>query len=176
MSQTGHAQKPVDDKQPVPSMPRPQAEHGWLRKLLGDWTYEVDFGPKHEGPRSSGTEHGRAIGEFWVQLEGRGVMPGSSEPDTMIQTLGFDAAKRQFSGTWIGSMMGHLWLYEGELDAAHDRLTLTSEGPSMTEAGKMALYRDVIEFQGADQRTLTASAQQPDGTWSTFMVTTYRRT
>ena len=176
MSQTGPAQKPVNDPQPVASLPGPQAEHRWLRKLIGDWTYESDLAPEHQGAKATGTERGRAIGEFWVQLEGAGQMPGSGEPATTIQTLGFDTAKRRFTGTWIGSMMGHHWLYEGELDAAHDRLTLTSEGPSMTEEGTMALYRDVIEFQGDDRRTLTASAQQPDGTWAPFMVVTYRRT
>jgi hypothetical protein len=40
----------------------------------------------------------------------------------------------------------------------------------------MALYQDVIEFQSGDQRTLTASMQQPDGTWQQFMTVVYRRT
>jgi hypothetical protein len=175
MSQAGPAQKPVDDPKPAASNPVPQAEHRWLRKLLGNWTYETDLGPEHQGAKATGTERGRAIGELWVQLEGAGAMPGSGDPATTILKLGFDTAKRRFTGTWIGSMMTYQWLYDGELDAAHDRLTLTSEGPSMSEEGTMALYRDVIEFQGDDQRTLTASAQQPDGTWSAFMTVTYRR-
>jgi len=45
----------------------------------------------------------------------------------------------------------------------------------MTDEGKTALYRDVIEFQGPDQRTLTASMQHADGTWGPFMTMTYRR-
>ena len=175
MSQTGSTQKPVDDAKPGPSTPEPQAEHRWLRKLLGNWTHETDLGPEHKGAKATGTELGRAIGEFWVQLEGSGEMPGSLERMTSIQTLGFDTVKRRFTGTWIGSPMAHQWLYDGELDAAHDRLTLTSEGPSMSDERTMALYRDVIEFQGDDQRTLTSSVQQPDGTWTPFMVVTYRR-
>lgn len=174
MSQSGPEQ-PVDDPQAVASNPGPQPERRWLRKLLGIWTYEADLDPEHQGAKATGTERGRAIGEFWVQLEGAGGMPGSGEPATTIQTLGFDPTKRRFTGTWIGSMMAHHWLYDGELDAGHDRLTLTSEGPSMSGEGTMALYRDVIEFQGDDQRTLTASTQQPDGTWSAFMVVRYRR-
>ena len=174
MSQTGSAQKPVDDPQPMTSNPAPQAEHQWLRKLLGNWTYEMDLGPEHPGAKAAGTERGRAIGELWVQLEGVGPMAGG-DSHTSILTLGFDTAKRRFTGTWIGSMMTHQWLYDGELDAAHDRLTLTSEGPSMTEEGKMALYRDVIEFQGDDRRTLTGSMQQPEGTWRAFMTVTYNR-
>lgn len=175
MSQTGSAQTPVDDSQQGPPAAGPQAEHQWLRKLLGEWTYETDLAPEHGGGKATGTERGRAIGDFWVQLEGTGAMPGSGEPATTILTLGFDAAKGRVTGTWIGSMMAHQWLYDGELDAAHDRLTLTSEGPSMTDEGKTALYRDVIEFQGPDQRTLTASMQHADGTWGPFMTMTYRR-
>jgi hypothetical protein len=176
MAQSGSAQKPVDDAQPVGSAtPGAQAEHRWLQKLVGEWTHETDLGPEHQGAKAAGQERGRSIGEFWVQLEATGQMPGTGDEATWITTLGFDVAKRRFTGTWIGSMMAHHWLYDGELDAAHDRLTLTAEGPSMTEEGRTALYRDVVEFQGDDQRTLTASMQQPDGTWQTFMTVTYRR-
>jgi hypothetical protein len=176
MSQTSSAPKPVDVPPPASKGPVAQAEHQWLKKLVGAWTYETDLGPAHQGAIATGTERGRSIGDFWVQLEGTGQMPGSSDPTTAIMTLGFDRAKGRFTGTWIGSMMTEQWLYDGELDAAHDRLTLASEGPSMSEDGKTALYRDVIEFQGDDQRTLTASMQQPDGTWQPFMTVTYRRT
>ncbi len=173
MSQTGSAQKPVDDSQPAAfTNPEPQAGHRWLQKLVGEWTYETE----HQGAKATGTERGRSIGDLWVQLEATGQMPGSSDATTSIMTLGFDTARRRFTGTFIASMMTHQWLYDGERDAAHDRLTLTSEGPSMSEEGKMALYRDVIEFQSDDQRTLTASMQQPEGTWQPFMTVSYRRT
>jgi hypothetical protein len=177
MSQTGSAQQPADaTPQAAFTIPQPQAEHRWLQRLLGEWTYEIEFGPEHHGGKATGTERGRAIGDLWVQLEGTGQMPGSSGPTVSIMTLGFDTAKGRFTGTFIGSMMTHQWLYDGELDVAHDRLTLTSEGPSMSAEGTMALYRDVIEFQTDDRRTLTASMQQPDGTWQPFMTASYRRT
>jgi hypothetical protein len=177
MSQTGSAQKLVGDTQQTASTnPGQQAEHRWLQKLLGEWTYETDLGPEHQGAKAAGTERGRSIGDFWVHLEATGQMPGSSAEATSIMTLGFDSAKGRFTGTWIGSMMPQLWLYDGTLDTAHDCLTLTSEGPSMSEEGTMALYRDVIEFQSDDQRTLTASMQQPDGAWQPFMTVSYRRT
>jgi hypothetical protein len=173
MSQTGSANTPVQDTQQAQfKRPEPQAEHRWLHKLVGDWTYETE----HEGVRATGTERGRSIGDLWVQLEGTGQMPGTSDPTTSVMTLGFDTARRRFTGTFVASAMTHQWLYDGELDTARDRLTLTSEGPSMIDEGKMALYQDVIEFQSDDQRTLTASMQQPDGTWQHFMTVSYRRT
>lgn len=176
MSETGSTQKLAGEAQPAYTHPKAKAEHRWLQKLVGEWTYETDLGPAHKGGKATGTERGRTIGEFWVQLESAGQMPGSGAEATWITTLGFDMAKRRFTGTWIGSMMPHQWLYDGELDTASDRLTLTSEGPSMSDESQMALYRDVIEFQGDDQRTLTASMQQADGAWQPFMTVSYRRT
>ena len=176
MSETGSAQKQAGDTQPAYTPPTAHAEHRWLKKLVGEWTYETDLGPEHKGAKATGTERGRTIGEFWVQLESTGQMPGSGAPATSIMTLGFDMKKRRFTGTWIGSMMPQQWLYDGELDTTNNRLTLTSEGPSMADESKTALYRDVIEFQADDQRTLTAFMQQPDGGWQPFMTISYRRT
>ncbi len=167
------------DKSPIcallaPGQPGPSI--GGCRSWWAPGPMRPNLGPEHQGAKATGTERGRAIGDLWVQLEGTGETPGSSDPTTSVMTLGFDTAKRRFTGTWIGSMMTEQWLYDGELDAAHDRLTLTSEGPSMTDKGQTALYRDVVEFQGDDQRTLTAAMQQADGTWQPFMTVRYRRT
>jgi hypothetical protein len=91
-------------------------------------------------------------------------------------TLGYDPQGKRFVGTWIGSMMTHLWMYEdGALDAAGRTLTLNAEGPSMSGDGTMAKYQDVIEFKSDDHRTLTARILRPDGTWHEFMTVHYRR-
>ena len=39
----------------------------------------------------------------------------------MIMTLGYDPQKKRFVGTLIGSMMTHLWVYDGALDAGRRR-------------------------------------------------------
>jgi len=41
-----------------------------------------------------------------------------------MMTLGYDPQKKRYLGTWIGSMMSHLWVYEVELDASGSVLTL----------------------------------------------------
>lgn len=160
--------------------PEPQREHVWLHKLVGDWTYETSLisaeGPSAE--RSSeaqfrGSETVRSIGGLWVIAEGQGDAPGAIAV-TSLMTIGFDPEKRRFTGTWIGSMMAHLWLYDGELDAAGRILTLDSEGPSMRGDGSTASYRDVIEVKHDDHRILRALVQE-DGTWREFMTTHYRR-
>jgi hypothetical protein len=71
-------------------------------------------------------------------------------------------------------MMTNLWVYDGELTG--DTLTLNSEGPDWEAPGKLANYRDVIEFQDDDHRTLTAFVLGSDGTWSELMKVFYRRT
>jgi hypothetical protein len=90
-------------------------------------------------------------------------------------TLGYDAARKRYVGTFIGSMMSHLWLYDGSLDAAGKVLTLDSEGPSFSGDGKMAKYQDIIEIKGRDERTLSSQVLGDDGKWRHFMTATYRR-
>jgi hypothetical protein len=93
----------------------------------------------------------------------------------MIMTLGYDPMKNRFVGTFVGSMMTNMWVYEGALDAKGTTLTLDTEGPSMTGDGSIAPYRDVIEMKSDDVRVMTSQGQGPDGKWVAFMTTTYRR-
>src|SRR5262245_12489669 len=84
--------------------------------------------------------------------------------------------KKRFVGTFIASVMTNLWLYEGELDASGNVLSLNSEGPSFTEEGKTAKYRDVIEFKNDDLRVFSSQILGDHGKWQTFMTANYRRT
>jgi hypothetical protein len=155
----------------------PQKEHRWLQKLVGDWTYhtEASAAPGQPPLKATGTETVRSIGDIWVQARGEGEMPGGGQA-TSVMTLGYDPKKQRFVGTWIGSMMKHMWTYDGRLDAAERVLTLDSEGPSMADDGTMARYQDVIELKNDGRRTLTARVLEADGTWKQFMTTEYRRT
>ena len=73
-------------------------------------------------------------------------------------------------------MMTHLWAYDGALDVAECVLTLESDGPSMAGDGKLSKYRDAIEIESDDRRTLTSSALGADGVWRQFMTARYQRT
>jgi hypothetical protein len=148
----------------------PQEGHRWLQRLLGDWTSEEGEEPK----KCRGTESVRPLGELWVLAEGQGDMPGGGEAQ-MLMTLGYDPAKGKFVGTWVGSVMTNLWVYEGTLDESGNKLTLETEGPDFGGSGKMAQYRDTIEFLSDDHRTLTGSTKGEDGQWKQFMVTHYYR-
>ena len=154
----------------------PGKEHQWLHKLVGEWTYEGEAicGPDQPPAKSTGTENVRPLGGLWVLCEGQGEMPGGG-PATTLMTLGYDPQKQRYVGTWVGSMMTNLWVYDGALDAAGAVLTLEAEGPSMTGDGKAARYRDVIEFKGDDHRVMTSHVLGDDGTWRQFMTANFRR-
>jgi hypothetical protein len=154
----------------------PQQEHRWLQRLVGEWTYvhECIPGPNQPPMKASGTESVRSLGGLWTIGEGRGEMPGGGEAVSSM-TLGYDPVRKRFVGSFVASMMTHLWIYDGQLDAAGKVLTLDTEGPSMTGDGKLVKYQDIFEFLSNDHRTLTSRMLGEDGTWIQFMVANYHR-
>jgi hypothetical protein len=154
----------------------PQKEHQWLQKLVGEWTYEGEatMEPGKPPEKCTGTESVRSMGGVWVLCEGRGEMPGGGTATTLM-TLGFDPLKKGYVGTFIGSMMTYLWVYDGSMDAAEKVLTLEVDGPSMAGDGKVVKYRDGIELKSDDHRVLTSRMLGDDGQWHLFMTAHYRR-
>lgn len=154
----------------------PQKEHEWLQKLVGDWSFEGEciMGPDQPPMKSTGSQSVRSLGGLWMIGEGTGECPDGSTMNSII-TLGYDPQRQRFVGTFIASMMSHLWPYDGALDASGKVLTLDSEGPSFAGNGKMAKYQDIIEVQSADHWILKSRMQGDDGKWHEFMTAHYRR-
>ena len=61
----------------------PQKEHGWLQKLVGEWTSEAEATMEPGKPPETfrGTESVRSLGGLWVLAEGQGEMPGGGTAD-----------------------------------------------------------------------------------------------
>lgn len=152
----------------------PVQEHEFLTALAGEWTYdgEAMMGPDQPPMKFAGTETVRSIGGLWIIGEGRGKMPDGADA-TMILTVGYDPAVNKYVGTWIGSMMTRLWVYD--ITRVGHTLNMESDGPSFGDPKVMTRYRDAIEVKSADHRVFTASVKQPDGTWMTFMTAEYKR-
>lgn len=153
------------------------AEHAWLRQLVGEWRSEMAEmdGVAQPAGTIAGTETVRSLGEVWILAEGRSQTPDGT-PAQMLMTLGYDPAQGCFVGSWVGSMMNHLWHYRrGTLDADRRVLTLEAEGPRFDGQPGLVPYRDVIELVDADTRLLHGNLQAPDGSWSRFMTARYRR-
>lgn len=167
-----------DGTQEMPMGAEPDNEHEWLAQLVGDWEYEGEaiMAPGEPAQEFSGTESVRSLGELWVVGEGTVPMPDGGEGTTVI-TLGYDPQKRRFVGTFVGSMMTHLWIYDGELEEDGKTLTLYTEGPDMAPGseGRMVPYKDVVRLESPDHRVLRSHQRGDDGEWHQFMESHYRR-
>ncbi|CDZ31273.1 ABC-type uncharacterized transport system, permease and ATPase component [Neorhizobium galegae bv. officinalis] len=152
-------------------MPKPQAEHGFLERMVGLW----EVTSTSMGHDEKWVEVCRALNGIWFVAEGSGEMPGGGGPATTILTLGYDPAKGKYVGTWLGTMMNHLWVYEGEVSDDGSTLNLYTSGPDFANPGKTGDYREQIIFTDDDHRTFNSSAKQPDGTWQQFMEAHYAR-
>jgi hypothetical protein len=153
----------------------PQQQHRWLERLVGEWTSEMEcsMGPDQPPMKSRGVEVVRSLGGLWTIGEGEGEIPGGGTAKS-IMTLGYDPRIDRYLGTFVASMMAHLWVYNGSLDAAERVLTLDTEGPDFTQQ-KTAKYQDIIEFVDDDHRILTSRVQGDDGEWTHFMTAHYHR-
>lgn len=158
----------------MPEMPQPREQHRWLEKLAGDWESDVKiFTQPDEAPvESKSTESAAMLGGFWLISKGEGDMMGA--PFKSVLTIGYDADKEKFVGSWIDTAMGKLWIYEGTLDEAETTLTLESEGHCPMR-GETAKFRDVVELKSPDHKVVTSMTQTPDGEWITLVVVDSRK-
>lgn len=149
----------------------PQPEHKWLEQLVGEWTFESNCHMGPDGPTMTarGSETVRSFGGLWTIGEAE-----SGDGWQSVMTLGYDTASQKYVGTFIATMMTHLWIYSGTLDDAGKVLTLDTVGPNFTD-GSMVKYQDIIEIIDANTRTLTSQKPDPDGKWVQFMRATYTR-
>ncbi|MGG5823212.1 DUF1579 family protein [Falsiroseomonas sp. HW251] len=152
----------------------PTPDHGWLHRLLGEWRFETEcVMPGGDVQKASGVERVRSLGAYWVVGESEGSMPGGGQAKWIV-TMGFDVAAQRFRGTFVGSMMPHMFVYDGALEADGRTLTLDTEGPAMDRPG-MARFQDIVTMLGDDERTLISRVQGPDGSWTQIMSSRFQR-
>ena len=164
---------------PPPGSPfaiEPLPQHGWLTRLLGEWrvTSECDGPPGQPPLRGTATERVRMLGSYWIIGESEGDCPGGGGIARMVVTLGADPATQRFRGSFVGSMMPWMFVYDGALDDSAMTLALDTEGPAMHGPGT-ARYRDSVTMEGDAARILTSEVLQPDGSWQRIMSGRYER-
>lgn len=155
---------------------KPVKEHEWLTRLVGEWSYEAEaeMGPDKPKMKTKGEETVRSLGGLWIIAEGWGEMPDGERGETRM-TIGYDPKTKRYPGTWVGSMMTHMWVYDGEMDKSGKILTLNAEGPSFMDPSKMAKFQDIIEIVSDDHRVLRSQFKTDTGEWIHFMTANYRR-
>lgn len=158
----------ADPPKPAP----PLKEHQWLQQLEGNWTTDTEalMEPGKPPMKFNGTESTRSLGGYWTMSELKGDVMGQAIMG--IMTLGYDAKKGKYIGTWVCSADSTMFTYEGTV--AGNTLTLETEGPNpMT--GKLAKMRDVIEVKSKNHKILTSHIQGDDGKWTKFMTMNSKR-
>ena len=123
--------------------------------------------------KCKGSMSARMLGGFWLVSEAKGDVMGTQV--TALQTIGYDPQAKKYVGTWIDSVVNHMWEYEGTVDAAGKTLTLEAEGPNLTQEGKLAKFRDIYEFKSKDEIATSSQMLGDDGRWITFMNGTAKR-
>jgi hypothetical protein len=154
----------------------PTPEHEWLKRMVGKWEYEAEcsMGPDQEPFRGTGTESVRMLGDLWVLCELEGTMPDST-PMTSLLTIGYDPARGKFVGTYVGSVMTNMFVYEGELDADCRTLTQDTTGPDCSDPSRQMNYQDIFEWQDDGSRVLRSQYQDGEGSWHQMMQAVFRR-
>jgi hypothetical protein len=154
---------------------KPQAEHAWLKQLVGNWTYEFEclMGPDQPPSKSTGKLVGRALGDVWVAMESQTEAPGGGTAQN-VMTLGFDPVQGRFVGSFISSMMTYHWVYNGQLDATGKVLKLDTVGPKFTEP-QLVEYQDILTIVDENHFILSSQMKGENGEWTQFMTGHHRR-
>lgn len=135
--------------------PKPGKEHEWLKQLEGKWDIAGKFfmDPSQPPMEIKGTDSSKLeLGGFWLKTHFKGDFLGKKFEGR--GATGYSPAKKKYVGTWVDSMMPHLFVLEGTLDEAGKVLTMTGEGLDPS-TGKPAKERWVIEIKGPESHTMT---------------------
>jgi len=153
----------------APEMPKPTAQHEWLQQFVGEWksTTKAIMPGQTEPMVSTGTESVKPVGEFWTVTDVKATM--MDQPFTGKMTLGYDTEKAKYVGTWVDSMTGQLWQYEGTVDPATNKLTLESEG-KCPMTGQHMQFKETLELKDSNHKIFTSQMKDESGKWVTMMT------
>jgi len=153
---------------------KPQKEHEWLQKLIGEWNTEAEMNmPDGSKSSSKGKESVKSLNGLFSYHHGTGTAPGGV-PFEIFVALGYDVTFKEYRACYVMNMSSHIWNYKGQLSNGGKTLTLDCVGPSMTSDGT-ANYRDIIELEDNNHRTLTSYLEVAPGKYEQMMKVKYTR-
>jgi len=80
-----------------------------------------------------------AVGDYWTTSTFRSDMGGM--PFAGASSLGYDADKKQYVGTWLDSTTTYLTVMHGDFDAAKNMLVMRWQGPNWMGDGSLVDFR-----------------------------------
>ncbi|HVE41525.1 MAG TPA: DUF1579 domain-containing protein [Planctomycetota bacterium] len=159
---------------PQQEMPKPGKEHEALKQFEGEWSFEGKFymDPSQPPAEMKGTETSKMVlGGWYLNSEVKSTFMGA--PFEGRWTMTYSLFTKKYQASWIDSMMAHIFVSEGEVDANGKTFTLKGQGYDMS--GKRQEERWVIEIKDADTHTMTFYGPGPDGKEKKSGEITYKR-
>lgn len=153
-----------------------EPEHLWLDQFAGKWSTEGEIFMKPGDPPQAyqAIETVRKVGDYWLVLNSR-TPPGAEMQFEGVIQIGYDPKARQFVGTCVDNMSGHLWVYAGERDNSGNALVLRTEAPACDGSGKTMTLRETHTLVDENTRTFRAELLGEAGEWGTVISCTSRR-
>jgi hypothetical protein len=140
--------------------PKPGPHHEHLKAFMGNWDYTAEFRMGEEVSKSKGTQtETMSTDGLWQVIDTRGEMEGQKFWGHGIG--GYDSTKKKYVGVWVDSMGDFLQISEGECSDDGKTLTMWVEIPG--QDGKPMKMKEVSKIVDKDHKTLTFSADGPDG-------------
>ncbi len=139
----------------------------FLKQFEGTWLV-VSKAPGADSSEHKVVMTSRAVGEFWIVNEQRGKL-GTLDFEA-VQTLGYDAKTKQFTGSWVDSTSSYTWQLKGALADAGKKLRTESSGADWTDPKKTRRYRDVYDFKSDNEIATVSQLLNDAGEWETFMT------
>jgi hypothetical protein len=156
-------------------MPKPGKEHEALKVFEGEWTFQGKFfmDPAQPPMEMNGSETSKMILNGWyLNSEVKSTFAGA--PFEGRWTMTYSVLKKKYQASWIDSMMGHVFVSEGDVDATGKIFSLSGEGFD-PQTSKPIKERWVVEVKDADTHTMTFHSTGADGKEKKTGEITYKK-
>jgi len=158
--------------QAAPPMPKPTAEHSFLKEHAGTWKVACKFYMEPGAPpmETTATEKIETVGEFWTVSRYETQMMGA--PFIGRCTLGFEPHAGEFVSTWIDSMAPVLCTLRGKKKGD----TIVMEGKFFSCMTNSVLKHRTTQKQiSKNEHVFEMFCTLPDGTEVKMMTNHYKR-
>jgi hypothetical protein len=145
--------------------PKPGKEHDHLKRLVGAWDAETEFG--------KGTmTYKMGLGGLWLIGDFEGEFGGMKFQGRSLDT--YDSATKKYRNVWLDSFSTAPRIMEGNLDKGDKVMTMTGEGRGPD--GTTAKYKSITEIKDADTVKFGLFMVDQDGKEQPLVKITYKRT